>query len=137
MSDYSALKSLIFDGDHKEYKKWSDKLLHYCNTKQCRHVLLQDQPTMPDDSKALDPTVDADKPLILLRTANALACSILSMTLKEDTGHEQLESSKSTKLPSGDARQAWINLERIYNPKTDIDLYNLRQRFTRSDKGRF
>ena len=133
MSDYSALKSLIFDGDHKEYKKWSDRLLHYCNTKQCRNVLIQDQPTMPDESTVLDPLVDADKPLILLRTANALACSILSMTLKDDTGHEQLESSMSTKLPSGDARQAWINLERIYNPKTDVDLYNLRQRFTRSE----
>ena len=106
MSDYSTLKSLIFDGDHKEYKKWSEMLLHYCNTKQCRHVLLQDQLTMPDDSKVLDPLLDADKSLILLKTENALACSILSMTLKDDTGHEQLESSMSTKLPSGDARQA-------------------------------
>ena len=47
-------------------------------------------------------------------------------------GHGQLESSVSTNLPGGDARQAWINLERIYYPKTDIDLYNLRQKFTRS-----
>lgn len=133
MSDYSALKSLYFEGDQKDYKKWSDRLLHYCNTKQCRNVLIQDQPTMPDESTVLDATVDTDKPLILLRTANALACSILSMVLKDDTGHEQLESSMSSKLPSGDARQAWINLERIYNPKTDIDLYNLRQKFTRSE----
>jgi hypothetical protein len=88
---------------------------------------------MPTEAAVLDDTVDADKPLILLRTSNILAYALLSMSITEVTAYGAVESAKTTRLPSGDARLAWLNLERLFKPKNDVDKYELRKKFSKSE----
>jgi hypothetical protein len=89
---------------------------------------------IPQDSKILDPTVDADKIKIEIREKNELAYSelILSMDTRESAGKiafNILKRSKSTDYGDGNALVAWNALKRKYFRTTVPSLAKLHKQF--------
>ena len=95
-------------------------------------MILTDQPTMKPDSEDLDETKPADVPFIKMREMNATAFSMLSLSTKGKS-HEAVQNGKTTDHPSGNARKAWLNLKTIFKPVNDLEEYNLKQKFNRSE----
>jgi hypothetical protein len=53
----------------------------------------------------------------------------LTICIKYATGFQAVRYGASTGLPNGDARKAWHNIVRNYQPKTTTQKYELEQRF--------
>lgn len=132
MTDFSAVKTIPFDGKQENYNEWSTTFVDYCTMKKCSKMLLTDQPTLRPDVDDLDEAVATDVPLIKLREQNAIAFSMLSLSTKGKS-HEAVQAGKTTANPSGNARKAWLNLKTINKPINDLEEFNLKQKFNRSE----
>jgi len=127
MAEDKAIRTVPFDGKTSSYDLWKEKLLSLCTIKGCAGVLIADQPDMPKDSDILDPTNDANK--ILLRAANTLAYSMLILSCSDHVSMQLVTSAKTSDLPNGDARKAWLNLQAVHEPKSRSDRFELEQKF--------
>ena len=112
MSDEKTYRNVPFDGKTSSYTIWSKKFLSLCAIKGCDKVLTKDFPNMPSETATLDPTNDAE--LIELRKKNKLAYSMSLLSQNDVVSLDQITSGVTADLPSGSARKAWQNLERIH-----------------------
>ena len=95
-----GLKSLPFDGTDKNYPMWKKKCLSLCHYKQCGHILTTDLPSgMPEATEELDETQPNDQPYILLRKANTLAFSMLTLSCQAETTMNILDSAVTKIVP--------------------------------------
>ena len=126
-----GLKSLPFDGTDKNYPMWKKKFLSLCHYKQCGHILTTDLPSgIPEATEELDETQAGDQPYILLRKANTLAFSMLTLSCQAETTMNILDSAVTNIFPDGCARTAWKALDDHHDPKSTSNKYELRQKFT-------
>jgi hypothetical protein len=132
MTDLSAVKTIPFDGKVEHYEEWSTTFVDYCTMKKCSKMILNDQPNLKPDSEDLDETVPTDAPFIKLREHNATAFSMLSLSTK-GRNHVAVQAGKTTDHPSGNARKAWLNLQTLNKPVNDLEEFNLKQKFNRSE----
>jgi hypothetical protein len=132
MTDFSAAKTIPFNGKVEHYKEWSTTFVDYCTLKKCSNMILNDSPNLKPDSDALSDTVPADLPFIKLREQNATAFSMLSLSTK-GRNHVAVQGGKTTKHLRGYARKAWLNLKTLNNPINDLEKFNFRQKFNRSE----
>jgi hypothetical protein len=58
--------------------------------------------------------------------------SMLSLSTK-GRSHVAVQGGKTTKHPSGYAREAWLNLTTLNNPINDLETFNLQRKFNRSE----
>jgi hypothetical protein len=65
----------------------------------------------------------------LARKANATDYALLTICIKSATGFQAVRNGVSTGLLNGDARKAWQNIVKIYQPNTTTQNYELEQRF--------
>ena len=122
-------KSLPFDGTDKSYPIWKKKFLSLCHYKKCGHMLTTDH-TMPPADQVLDPDDDYDNTIIVLRDANTLAFSMLTLSCQTETTMSILDASVTEAFPDGCARTAWKSLDDHHDPKSTSNKYELRQKFT-------
>ena len=132
MTDFSAVKTIPFDGRKESYNEWSTTFVDYCTMKRCSKMILTDQPTLKPDKEDLDEAKATDLPFIKLREMNATAFSMLSLSTKGKS-HEAVQAGKTTDHPSGNARKAWLNLRTINKPINPLEEFNLKQKFNRSE----
>ena len=132
MTDFSAVKTIPFDGKAESYHEWSTTFIDYCNLKKCSNMILAYQPDLRPDVDVLVDTDTAHIPLIKLREQNATAFSMLSLSTKGKS-HEAVQNGKTTINPSGNARKAWLNLKIINKPINDLEEFNLKQKLFKSE----
>jgi hypothetical protein len=119
-----------FEGKREKFPQWSFTFLSICHISGCRDALTSDTYGVPPESMELDSALDQDDLIPeRKRKANAQAYALLTICIKDPTGFQAIRNGVSTDLPSGDARQAWKNLLRIYQPKTTTQKYDLEQKF--------
>ena len=132
MTDFSAVKTIPFDGKAESYQEWSTTFIDYCTMKKCSNMILADQPDLRPDIDILVDTDPVHVPLIKLRDQNATAFSMLSLSTKGKS-HEAVQNGKTTIHPSGNVRKAWLNLRTINKPVNALEEFNLKQKFNKSE----
>ena len=132
MTDFSAVKTIPFDGKAESYHDWSTTFTDYLTMKKCSNMILTAHPDLRPDADTLIETDANHIPLIKLRDQNATAFSMLSLSTKGKS-HEAVQNGKTTIHPAGNARQAWLNLKTIYKPINALEQFNLKQKFNKSE----
>ena len=122
----SLLKLLTFSGKDKDWRIWSRRFLAL-STEKGFNKILDGTENIPSDTEVLDTTSnDTDiKTKIKARTANRKAYSYLMMTCTESASFNAIDEARTNDHPNGNARQAWTNLNELYEPKdqtTEIEL---------------
>ena len=132
MSSDKDLSKCMFDGRRSSYSNWSERFLSYASIKGCDQALTRDyaDDMIVDDKATLDPTDDDDNANILLRDANTLAFSMLTLSCQTETTMSILDASVTEAFPDGCARTAWKSLDDHHDPKSTSNKYELRQKFT-------
>jgi hypothetical protein len=118
-----------FEGKREKFPQWSFTFLSICMIAGCKQVLTSDTYVVPAEAEVLS-NIDPDhEEALIARKANSTAYALLTICIKDATGFQAVRNGVSTGLPNGDARKAWQNIVRIYQPKTTTQKYELEQRF--------
>jgi hypothetical protein len=76
---FYSIKVISFSGKKNDWDAWEEKFLAKAKRKGYKGILMGTN-WIPQDSKILDPTVDADKIKIEIREKNEIAYSKLILT---------------------------------------------------------
>lgn len=112
----TAIRVLPFSGKEKDWRMWSRKFLASSVAKGYREAV---DPT--------DPTVDADV------DENKNAYSDLILSMQDETTFGIIDESKSNQHSDGDARMAWNELKKKYEPKTGFSEVRTKREFNSSN----
>jgi len=107
-----TLKVVPFSGKKEDWNRWSKTFLAASTVRGYREVI-----------KPLDPTVIADP------QKNTQAYSDLMMSCEDEVSFGVIDESVSTDFPDGDARLAWKNLYKKYEPTTGAMKVELKMEF--------
>ena len=132
MDDDKTLKSFQFTGKSEHYMMWAAKFMSYAQVKTFRGVLegTTPIPVGPNDEPIL--LDDEDVTHQKYMKTNDLAYSMLNMAVKDEVSFGAIYNAKTLSLPTGCARTAWLNLEKIFKPKSSAKKHELEQAFNQS-----
>ena len=85
---------------------------------------------IPDATDVLDETKDEDKKEILFRKANEAVYDELILAMMDDVCFNIVCNAKSSKLPDGDARQAWKDLLSKFEVDSSATKVELKKEFS-------
>ena len=135
MEDFKVYESKppLFSGKHRDWPVWSEQFLARARKKSFVAVLLGRQ-NVPAEDTVLDVSTSEGVERIRAREANNNAYDDLIMGIngKDEAGRvafRLVATSKSAKLPGGDAAMAWKRLCEKYRPNTAPSRLNLIKKF--------
>ena len=126
-----TIRIIDFKDDRDEFRMWSKKFLSLAGLRKYRNVLMGET-EVPKHDLVLDETDAVQKKLIEARKANNNAYNDLVLACSGDIGFAIVDEATSEDLPDGDARLAWINLEKKFQPSTSANKVQLRKEFNAS-----
>ena len=126
-----TIRIIDFKDDRDKFRMWSKKFLSLAGLRKYRDVLMGET-EVPKHDLVLDETDDAQKKMIEARKANNNAYNDLVLACSGDIGFAIVDEATSIDLPDGDARLAWINLEKKFQPSTSANKVQLRKEFNAS-----
>ena len=88
--------------------------------------------SVPRWNDSLDETNPTEKVLLLAREANEIAYNDLILACNGDVAFGIIETSTTTKIPNGDAKLAWKNLNAKLMPQTNANKVQLMSKFANS-----
>ena len=131
MEEDKSLKAFLFSGKSENYQMWAAKFLSYAQMKGFRGILdgttKLPNPTVPPTALSLS---DATHKQYMKE--NDTAYSYLNMAVKDEVSFGAVYNAKTVALPTGCARHAWLNLERLFKPKSSAKKHELEQAFNQS-----
>ena len=110
---------------------WSDKFLAKASILGYSEILLGDT-EIPMDSEVIDVSTAEGRLKDKAQKANKQAFNDLLMAMQENIGFSIVRESKTGKVKEGDAKLAWLNLKKRYQPNTNANRVKLMQEFQRS-----
>lgn len=132
LNEEKAIRILTFDGQDKNWNMWSKKFLARASYQGYKEVLVSDSIVVPSASEILSDAKDSDKQKLKLRVANQKAYDALILAMSDETCFNLVDESKTTALPEGDARKAWLNLEEKFRPTKGLAMMEVLTKFNRS-----
>ena len=106
---------------------WTAKFLAYAQMKGFRGIL-DGTTAFPLDISGKEVLLeDTDATHAKYMKTNDVAYSYLNMAVKDEVSFGAIFTAKTMPLPTGCARKAWQNLEKIYKPKSSAKKHELEQ----------
>ena len=121
------MSSALPDSPPADWRTWKFKFLAKATVLGYRGVLLGTE-VAPDDELEVDTDDVGGEELLEARRANVMAYSALALAC-EGAALGLVEGSVTEGLPNGNARLAWQNLCRKYEPTTRMSLVSLKKEF--------
>ena len=118
------IRVLMFSGEQNDWPIYGEKYLARAKKLGFKDILTgKEKVPNNTDAATLDPSNNADKAKIKLRELNERAYEdlLLSMdgeTIKGKIAFRIVRGAKTSDIKDGDARQAWIRLEKKYDSKS-------------------
>ena len=127
MAEEKSVRVISFTGLAADWRTWKFKFLAKATALGYRGVLLGTE-VAPDDELEVDADDVGGEELLEARRANVMAYSALALAC-EGAALGLVEGSVTEGLPNGNARLAWQNLCRKYEPTTRMSLVSLKKEF--------
>lgn len=111
ISNDKSSRYIPFSGKREEWRMWSGKFLARGNKLGYR-AILEGTTNVPNATDTLDATNASHIIPIKNRELNENAYDDLIMAMDDNVCYGKVDEAKTKKLPYGDARLAWTNLEK-------------------------
>ena len=116
------IQTVIFSGEKKDWKEWKPRFIALAHLKEFYNVLSGKDTPPKEDATNLDATQEK------LKKANYKGYYSLTISCKGDASGV-VENAVTEDLPHGSVKEAWDQLEKIYEKKTKSEKVNLQERF--------
>ena len=127
MSDNKSIVLPMFNGKDEAFQVWWTKFRAFATAKGFVATLLEKETELPsNESVALDPTKDADKPKIKAKERNSLGMAYLLQAFKAEADISLAYETMDNDWPGGLAYLTVEKLMAIYKPKdnvTEVEVY--------------
>ena len=132
MEEDKTLKAFQFSGKSEHYMMWAAKFMSYAQLKKFRGILEGTTPIPVGPNGQAIPLDEDDLIHQKYMSTNDLGYSMLNMAVKDEVSFGAIYNAKTFTFPTGCARQAWLNLETIFKPKSSAKKHELEQNFNQS-----
>ena len=132
MSDVmKAIRVVSFNDKKENYRMWSKKFLSIANARKYKEILMGSM-VAPKANEIIDETTDAGALKAEARELNEKAYNDLVLACTGEIGFSIVDEAVTNDLPEGDARLAWTNLEKKFQPSSSANKVQLRREFNSS-----
>ena len=132
MSDLmKAIRIVSFNDNKENYRMWAKKFLSIASTKKYKDILIGSK-VAPKFDEVIDETSEEGKRMLQAKELNEKAYNDLVLACTGEIGFSIVDEAISDDYPEGDARRAWVNLEKKFQPSSSANKVQLRREFNSS-----
>ena len=126
-----TIKVIAFNDEKRLFKMWQKKFEAAAKSRGYRKIL-DGTIKVPPDSQKPSANKPEEKVLMQVRDLNEKAYSDLILSCEGEISFAIVDEAVTDDLPDGDARLAWINLEKKFMPKTSSTIVELKKMWAAS-----